>query len=133
VPEPQPSAAPGSPGRAEPTGERARFVRQFALTRGRARSIGRDLPLETLVQATAAGRGGRDHLDAEQAAVIDLCPTPIAIAELSAHLGTHLGVARVIVSDMVVHDLVAVSDADLDADGPDLATLERLLDDLQAL
>jgi hypothetical protein len=123
----------GSGAPTAPSAPRSRFVRQFALTRGRARSIGRDLPLETLVQATANGHRRRDHLEVEQATVIDLCTSPIAIAELSAHLGTHLGVARVIVSDMVVHDLVAISDAELDADGPDLATLERLLDDLQAL
>jgi hypothetical protein len=110
-----------------------RFVRQFALTRGRARSIGRDLPLETLVQSTPLGREQCDVLDPEQATVIDRCASPIAIAEVAARLHTHLGVARVIVSDMVAHELVAISTSDFDDDGPDLVTLERLLDDLQAL
>ncbi len=40
----------------EPTGVQRRFVRQFALTQGRTRSIaGRDLPLDTLVLATEVG------------------------------------------------------------------------------
>jgi hypothetical protein len=110
-----------------------RFVRQFALTQGRARSVGRDLPLETLVLATPTGRARLAHLAAEQAFVVERCRTPIAIAEIAARLRVHLGVARVIVSDMFAQDLVAISASTLDGEGPDLVTLERLLDDLQAL
>jgi hypothetical protein len=119
----------------EPHGRPARrFVRQFALTQGRARSLtGHDLPLDTLVQATQVGRDRIGLLAAEQALVIERCRTPIAIAEISAHLHTHLGVARVIVSDMFAQDLVAISTSDFEGDGPDIGTLERLLDDLQAL
>jgi hypothetical protein len=116
----------GGPGR--------RFVRQFALTQGRTRSLaGKDLPLDTLVQATSVGQANVGMLGAEQALVIERCRTPIAVAEIAAHLHTHLGVARVIVSDMFAQDLVAISTSDFDGDGPDLGTLERLLDDLQAL
>jgi len=118
--------AHGRPGR--------RFVRQFALTQGRTRSLaGQDLPLDTLVLATEVGRSRVGLLAAEQALVIERCRTPIAIAEIAAHLHTHLGVARVIVSDMFAQDLVAISTSDFDVDGPDIGTLERLLDDLQAL
>ena len=111
----------------------SRFVRQFALTQGRTRSLGRDLPLETLVLATATGRAHLPRLGAEQAFVIERCRSPIAIAEIAAHLRIHLGVARVIVSDMFAQDLVAISASSVDGEGPDLVTLERLLDDLQAL
>jgi hypothetical protein len=119
----------------DPTGRPARrFVRQFALTQGRTRSIaGKDLPLDTLVLATEVGRSQVGLLAPEQALVIERTRTPIAIAEIAAHLHTHLGVARVIVSDMFAQDLVAISTSDFDTDGPDLGTLERLLDDLQAL
>jgi hypothetical protein len=34
---------------------------------------------------------------------------------------------------MFAQDLVAISTSDFDGDGPDIGTLERLLDDLQAL
>jgi hypothetical protein len=118
----------------DPNGRPRRFVRQFALTQGRTRSIhGHDLPLDTLVLATAAGRAQLGALAAEQAVVIRRTQTPIAIAEIAAYLHTHLGVARVIVSDMFAQDLVAISTSDFDSDGPDVGTLERLLDDLQAL
>lgn len=115
--------------------DKPRFVRQFALTQGRARSFGADLPLDTQVQATArgAGRARRHALTMEQAAIIGLTISPVSIAEISAHLHIHLGVARVIVSDMAESSLVSVAVSDIDESGPDLPTLEKLLDDLQAL
>lgn len=109
----------------------ARFLRQFALTSGRVRSLGRDLPLETLVLVTTAGAERAVGLPTEQAAILSLCRSPISIAEVSARLQVHLGVARVLVSDLAVRGFLATSAEDGD-DGPDLATLERLLDDLQA-
>ena len=59
--------------------------------------------------------------------------TPISIAEVAAKLQVHLGIARVLVSDMADQGLLALSTADFDETGPDLRTLERLLDDLQAI
>ncbi|MFN0091117.1 MAG: DUF742 domain-containing protein [Acidimicrobiales bacterium] len=103
------------------------------MTQGRVRSIGQDLPLDTLVQATKAGTGRADRMPAEQAAIISLSQRPLSIAEIAARLHVYLGVARVIVSDMVASSYVAISTSDYADDGPDLPALERLLDDLQAL
>jgi hypothetical protein len=108
-----------------------RFVRQFALTRGRVSSAA-DLALDTLVQATDAGWRDLARLVPQQRSIIELARTPISVAEISAHLGLHLGIARVLVSDLAVSDHLAVSSQVIDDDGPDLSTLERLLDDLQA-
>lgn len=110
-----------------------RFVRQFALVKGRARSIGADLGLDTLVRSTDRGLERRPALGRDQQQVIDLCRETISIAEIGAHLHVHLGIVRVLVSDMVAHDLVALSSSDFDESGPDLGTLERLLDELQTL
>jgi hypothetical protein len=112
---------------------RPRFVRQYALTQGRAHSIGRDWPLDTLVQATVEAIDGLDQLTAEPAAIVRLAAdAPISIAEIGAYLHVHLGIARVLVSDLVANELAAVRTSDfLDSGGPDLNTLERLLDDLQ--
>ncbi len=109
----------------------ARFVRQFALTRGRVSSAN-DLALDTLVQATQLGRGESARLAPQQRSILVLADAPLSVAEVSAHLGLHLGIARVLVSDLAWSGHLAVSDQDDDADGPDLPTLERLLDDLQA-
>ncbi len=110
----------------------ARFVRQYALTQGRARSVGLDLPLDALVETTKLGVELMPRLTGEQLSIVTLASEPLSIAEISAHLHVHLGVARVLVSDLVAHELVAVS-AVPDDDGPDLNTLERLLVDLNAL
>ncbi len=119
----------------EPAAEQppARFVRQFALTKGRARSVGKELAMDTLVRATDLGLERRDGLVRDRQQVLDLCRETISVAEIGALLHVHLGIARVLVSDMVAHQLVTTSSADFDEDGPDLGILERLLDDLQAL
>jgi len=87
-------------------------VRPFFLTRGRTRSVGEDLPVEALV--TADGRD-TDALDPEHRGIVELCrPRPIAIAEIAARGNLPLGVARVVVSDLVawghleVHETVDV-------------------------
>ncbi len=106
-----------------------RFLRQYALTQGRVHSVGRNLPLDALVQVTDRGRAEAATRAPEQAAVLRLADSPVSIAEISAHLHVHLGIARVLVSDLFAHGLIALG-ADDQGDGPDLETLERLLDDL---
>jgi Protein of unknown function (DUF742) len=106
-----------------------RFVRQFALTQGRAESFGQTLPIESLVIATPQSPY---RLTPEQQAIRTLCRRPHSIAEISSHLRVHLGIARVLVSDLVANGLATVTTGSSDT-GPDLATLERLLHDLERL
>jgi hypothetical protein len=106
-----------------------RFVRQFALTQGRAESFGQTLPIESLVISTPHAPY---RLTPEQQAIRALCMTPHSIAEISSHLRVHLGIARVLVSDLVAHGLATVTTGSSET-GPDLATLERLLHDLERL
>lgn len=115
------------------TSAKPRFLRQFALTQGRAKSIMSNLPLDTLVKATGLGTRSLARLPEEQARIIELCQSPKSIAEVAALTDVHLGIARVLVGDMVTQKLAAISTNDFDENGPDLDTLERLLDDLQAL
>lgn len=110
----------------------ARFVRQFALTQGRVTSTGDQLTLDTLVLTTALGAKAQGMVPAEQQAILELAKKTISVAEVSAHLGLHLGIARVIVSDLAAAEYLAVRTTANDASRPDLPTLERLLDDLQA-
>ena len=107
-----------------------RFARQFVLTRGRARSVGEDLSLDALVVASPHGAAG--PLSTTDVDVLRIAHRPIAIAEVAARMGVHLGIARVLVSDLAARRLVQVSPGGGD-DGPDLETLERLLDALQQL
>lgn len=106
----------------------ARFVRQFALTRGRAASD-RFLAVDTLLE-TVTGVAPSRALDPEQRQILDLAESTISVAEIAAHLGVHLGIARVLINDLVDSELLRVGEIhDLD-NGPDLASLEMLLNDL---
>jgi hypothetical protein len=111
-----------------------RFVRQYALVGKRARSKASDFPLDTLVQAVHSGpHAWSPGLRAEHIDLLHLCTdSPISIAEIGAHLHVYLGVARVLVGDLIDMGLLATSDLSND-DTPDLNSLERLLHDLKAL
>jgi hypothetical protein len=108
-------------------------VRPYLLTGGRTRSEV-DLPLEAQVQTTDVGRVRMRALGHELRAITQLCVEPQSIAEISAHLGIHLQVARILVGDLIKEGLVATHQAaKRPSDRPDLRLLERVLDGLQSL
>jgi hypothetical protein len=110
-----------------------RVVPAYALTRGRTRSVGPDLPLETLVTTTDFGFRRLPALQAERRIIIEICTAPTSIAELAAHLQIPVGVARVLVSDLASTEYLAVHLPQTTGDGrPDAAILERLLAGLRA-
>lgn len=99
-------------------------VRPYVLTGGRTRTDV-ELTLETLVSAGPCP-------SVEHHSVVDLCRWPISVAEVAALLGVPIGVARVVIGDLVnagslivhVHNVQDVSD---------LKFLERVLTGLRAL
>ena len=110
-------------------------VRPYALTGGRVRSS-TELALETIVRVTARGEERASELPSEQRDILELCASPTSIAEVSAHLSLPLGVARVLVGDMVTEghlDSHANPASGDEGSRPDLRLLERVLDGLQAL
>jgi hypothetical protein len=114
-------------------GDGPRVVPVYALTRGRTRSAGRDLPWETLVTTTPAGHAALSRLRFEQARIIRLCRRPVSVAEVSAELGVPVGVARVLVSDLYADGMLMVHLPTLNDRGrPGAEILERLLTALRA-
>ncbi|MGI9603127.1 MAG: DUF742 domain-containing protein [Acidimicrobiales bacterium] len=109
-------------------------VRPYALTGGRTRSS-TDLPLETIVRTTAHGASQLHHLNHERRRIADMGRDPLAIAEISAHLQVPLGVARVLVGDMVTEGLLMTAQAAQTSPDarPDASLLERVLNGLQSL
>jgi hypothetical protein len=105
-----------------------RIVPVYALTRGRTRSLGEDLPWETLVTTTGAGVAALARLRFEQAQIVDYCRNPVSIAEVAVEVGVPVGVARVLVSDLKSEGLLVIHLPPLDAAGrPGPEILERLL------
>jgi hypothetical protein len=101
------------------------------MTGGRTRSVGRDLPIESLV--TATDRSAAD-LQPEYRAIVARAARLLSLVEIGAEMGIPVGVARVLVSDLAdagyltVHAPVPAS-----SDGnPPPEILNRLLEGLRA-
>lgn len=114
-----------------PGGRDGRVVPVYAVTGGRTRSAGRDLPVESLVTATDHWAG---DLQKEYRVIIDMASTPVSLVEIGATLRVPVGVARVLVSDLAdAGYLIVHAPAPVDAAGrPTPAVLTRLLDGLRA-
>jgi Protein of unknown function (DUF742) len=76
-------------------------VRPYLITGGRVRPIDSKLHFEAQVLTTWEGRAALDRLAYEHHDVVAMCVRPAAVAEIAALLGLHLGVARVVVADLV--------------------------------
>ena len=108
-------------------------LRPYAITGGRTRADA-DLPLESLVRRTSRGTGVLERQTYERRRILELSERPVSIAELSAHLRVHLGVARVLVGDMAGEGLLETHQPRRTVNNrPDIKLLERVLDGLQAL
>jgi hypothetical protein len=103
------------------------------LTRGRtSSSLGvfeLHAPAIALITPDQLGKGSTP----EDRRIIELCQTPMSVAELAARLGTPVGVARVLVGDLVVARMLHVRQAEDRAEHRDVRLLERLLEGIRAL
>jgi hypothetical protein len=115
-----------------PEAHGGRVVPVYALTGGRTRSsTGADMPVETLVTVTSAcHRVGELHL--EYRATVELASQPISVVEIGAALRVPVGVARVLVSDLVDAGYLTVHLPPSAEGGPAPEILERLLEGLRA-
>jgi hypothetical protein len=115
-------------------GHAERVVPVYAFTRGRTRAAGRELPLEAVVTAAGLSLTSGASLQMESRAIVELCAQPMSLAEIGAALQVPVGVARVLVGDLVnggyleIH-LPRTADGD---GGPGHAILGRLLDGLRS-
>lgn len=110
------------------------LVRPYARTGGRTRPV-HDFDLEALVVTTASGDASvANMLSPEHVTVIELCEGTVSVAEIAVRLQTPLGVARVIIADMVELGLVEVlTTSATTGTERDPAFLRRVLSGLQRL
>jgi hypothetical protein len=105
-------------------------VRPYTWTQGRTRP-GQDLAVETLVSTSGGGWDLTSICSAEHAAIVELCAEIRSVAEVAALLALPLGVARVLLADMIDIGLVHVHRNSMSwGDDSSLALLERVLDGL---
>jgi hypothetical protein len=96
-------------GRQEPPvpGHEANLVRPYTLTAGRT-NTSVDLPLEAPVQTLRSALFHRWPPEDMRGKIIQLCVKSPSVAEISARLDLPLGVARVLVGDLVTSGYLRV-------------------------
>ena len=124
--------------RDEPTGSHPRHVeeedaaddliiRPFLLTGGRTRPARDGLAIETLIQTRPGAMSSSLRFEARQ--IVELCRQATSMAEVAASLRVPLGVARVLVSDLVADGSVTV----VQREELSVQLIERIRDRVRAL
>ncbi len=109
------------------------IVRPYTWTQGRTRPV-QDLAVETLVSTSDVGRDISTAHSAEHSAIAGLCADVRSVAEVAALLALPLGVARVLLADMIDTGLVHVHHNPTELGSPPgLSLMERVLAGLQEL
>jgi Protein of unknown function (DUF742) len=122
-----------------PAATAATETRPYLLTGGRTDVDDPAIAMETIVVAarhrpTHEWDARRPMYSSERGAILALCERPLSVAEVAAHRRIPLGVARVLVADLVAEGLLASSAADqLARLTQDVAFVERLIAGVAAL
>ena len=106
-------------------------VRPYAITGGRTRAR-TEVSIEAIVYRTPRGEEHASSLPLERGQILEILSEPMSAAEISARLPLALGVARVVIGDLIDEGYLAVN-SQAASGGTDLKLLERVLDGLQAL
>jgi hypothetical protein len=124
---PVPSDEPGE----ESDAEAESIVRPFIVTGGRTRPTDERLRVETLVMALPSALSA--PLSFERRHIVEICQRPLSIAEIANSLATPIGVARVIIADLVAERYVTVEQPMNLRDSTSVQLLERIRDGVRAL
>ena len=111
--------------------ETGRLIRPYAITGGRTGTDGDTIGLEAQIQANTRASS---HLGAyrwEAAKLIELVQVPTALVEVAARLQIPIGVARVLVADLVRDGAVVVHVPQRSQSFTSL--LEKVLDGVRSL
>ena len=113
---------------------RGALVRPYAVTRGRTEPT-RDIAIEAVMLTSQRGIGESPYSGRDRHRIAQLCgESPQSLAEIAAYMRLPLGVARVLVADMVADGLLELHQP-VDADDTDerINVLERVLIGLRTL
>ncbi|CRK57939.1 multi-component regulatory system-11 [Alloactinosynnema sp. L-07] len=105
------------------------LIRPYTITRGRTRADGHDLDLITMVVATGLYPA---TLDPDYAAVVAVCELAQSVAEISARTKLPLGVAKILISDLIDANCLMFRSAPSVVD-PDIDMLRKVLEGIRRL
>lgn len=96
-----PRAGAAEPAAGVQRAEEDPLVRPFMLTAGRTQPVQDGLRIETLVFAQPAALSA--PLRFESRRIVELCQQPMAVADVAVALRAPLGVARVLIADLITN------------------------------
>jgi len=105
------------------------LIRPYTVNEGRTRPT---VDLDLLSLVTSTGRASPD-LDPEHVRVLELCHTPLSVAEVAARIRLPVVVTKVLLADLVDCGAIATQAPPSLAGAVDRALLEKLLDGLQRI
>jgi hypothetical protein len=112
-------------------------VRPYALTGGRTDPVGDTvLDLIAVISASGPAPGPAElaKLSPEHRKLLGLCQAPVTVADAAADLALPLGVVRVLLSDLIQQDKIAVLPRrTAPPQAADLDLLKEVLDGLRSL
>lgn len=117
-------------------------VRPYALTGGRTHYAGGEFDLVALIAAVEApeAAAGDPALAApawapepEHRMILELCRTPLSVAEIASDLELPLGVVRVLLGDLLDRSLIQVRRPAPVAQFPSERVLKEVIDGIRAL
>jgi hypothetical protein len=121
--------------RAQPTvsesadnGEEA-LIRPFLLTGGRTQPVRDGLKTHTLVTAPASAIHAPLRFELRQ--IVEICQVPHSVAEIANRIGVPLGVARVLIADLISSGYA--SSHDHSEEELSVETIERIMRRVRAL
>ena len=118
----------------QPNDPRGALVRPYAVTRGRTEPQ-RDIPIEAVLVASQSAVQEARFAGHDKYRIAVLCePRPQSLAEIAAYCRMPLGVARVLVADLVADGLLSLhSAAPKEGFSERMDLLERVLSGLRRL
>ena len=115
-------------------------VRPYAVTGGRTHYGGDEFDLVALIAVADPPAAAGDARPAEPWApepehdmILELCRTPLSVAEIASDLELPLGVVRVLLGDLLDHSLIQVRRPAPVAQFPSERVLKEVIDGIRAL
>lgn len=105
------------------------LVRPFLLTGGRTQPVRDGLRIHTLITAPVSAIHAPLRFELRQ--IVEICQFPQSVAEIAARLGVPLGVARVLIADLISSGYA--SSHDQSEEEISVETIERIMRRVRAL
>ncbi len=108
------------------------LLRPYLLTSGRSQPVDQTIEIEAQVLTAHLAERSANQLSFELRDIVALCRQPLSIAEVAARLGLHIGVARILVADLVASGYVTLARPAV-ALNTNLDMIERVIRGLEAI